>query len=273
MRWDGVKHFDPAEMVRGLRGYIDGDDPIYPLEDKRYWQLHQFLYEQRPAPAGLLPLLGPRGEAAEVDGHILKRDSIAVAVVTTFERRVIENPEEPGRAELLDAIAYAGACFSFDPLYEDAPNATQTEVVDFFMHPKVMPSAETRASLEKNFGETLERWRNRVTETASTTFFGIVLRHMGPEGLDRLFGEWERMRENERTSLLRLAAEEEGLGRESRRRMVSALMDPSWEVREAAYDALKRLGAPLGELEITDREEELTKALVPLQRWADKTDS
>jgi hypothetical protein len=44
-------------------------------------------------------------------------------------------------------------------------------------------------------------------------------------------------------------------------------------VREAAYDALKRLGAPLGELEITDREEELTKALVPLQRWADKTDS
>jgi hypothetical protein len=273
MRWDEVKHFDPAELVRGLRGYIDGDDPIYPLEDERYWLLHQFLYEQRPAPAGLLPLLGPRGEAREVDEHILKRDSIAVAVVTTFERRAIENPEEPGRADLYDAIAYAGACFSFDPLYEDAPNATQTEVVDFFMHPKVMPSAETRASLEKNFDDTLERWRNRVTESASTTFCGIVLRHMGREGLDRLFNEWERMRENERTSLLRLAADEETLGPRSRGRMVSALLDPSLEVREAAYESLKRLGAPLGELEITDREEDLAKALVPLRRWADKTDS
>jgi hypothetical protein len=268
-----VERFDPAELVAGLRAYVDGDDPIYPITDPRFLALHEFLYAQRPDPAGLLPLLGPRGPATEVDGPLLRRDNIALAVVTTFMRRAIENPEEPGRGVLFDAIAYAGAHFSFDPLYEDTPTMTATEVVDFYLNERVTPSPESRASLERNFDETLAKWRSRVTETASTTFFGIVMRHLGGKGMDRLFKEWKGMGENERFSLLRLAAEVEPLGRASRRRVVDALLDPSLDVRQAAYDTLSRLEAPLGELEITDREEDLQKALKALRRWADETDS
>ena len=54
---------------------------------------------------------------------------------------------------------------------------------------------------------------------------------------------------------------------------VEALLDDSEEVRSAAFDALKKHGAPVGELDPSAPDRRIEAALGPLRRWAAKTQS
>jgi hypothetical protein len=268
-----LERLDPAGMVDALRAYVHGEHPVYPPDDRRFFALHRVLFAHRPDPVPFAPLLGPRFPAEEITDAVLKRDSVAMAVVTSFMRRIAEVEGEPQRQALYDLIAYAGANFSFDPLYGDSHPATGPEVADFFMIPQIGPCPESRASLRGALDESIALWRGRVTEKATTTFFAILLRHLGAEGADRLFSEWKGMSASERASLVKLAGEEERLLRPSRRALLAALLDPSMDVREAALEALERQGAPVGDVDIAVREEELRRDLERLEGWAEETGS
>jgi len=273
LNWGDIRSIDSARFVSAMQAHIAGDDPIYPPQDDRFLFLHRLLYRLRVDPTPLLPLLGPRAAAEDIDGPVMKRDNVAMAVLTSFLRRIYEDPDDPYRPALFDAVAYAGVHFSFDPLYGDAHTATSTEVSDFFLDPEMTPSGESRRSILKHLDELLAGWRRRVTEKASTSLFGALLRHLGAEGATRLFAEWKHMSDTERYNLLKQVGELDDLGPTHRRRIVDALLDPSFEVREAAFESLQKLEAPLGDTEVGLPEEELRKSLPALRRWAAKTDS
>lgn len=271
--WRDVGEWKAADLVAGLQAYVDGSDPIYPRRDRRYWALHGFLYRQRPDPRGFLPLFGPHAGLTVDDPGLLKRDSIALAVVTSFIRRIYEDPEDPWRKELYDVIAEAGVHFSFDPVYGDAHTGTGVEVGNFFGQAIYPVCEESRASLRKTLPRVIEQWRRRVTDKGSSSFFGIVLRHLGAEGAEVLFREWGRMNEDERYDLLKRMAEEETLGPLARRCTVEALLDESVDVREAAFGALEAHRAPLGDLDASARDSDIEKGMGPLRQWAKKTKS
>jgi len=271
--WRDVGAWKVEDMVTGLRAYVDGDDPIYPRRDRRYWALHGFLFRTRPDPRGFLPLFGPHGGKTIDDALLLKRDNIALAVVTSFIRRVFEDPKERWRRELYDVVAMAGVHFSFDPAYGESHTATGIEVGDFYADAVFPVCEESRASLAKALPAVLEQWRNRVTDKATSSFFGIVLRHLAKEGAEILFREWEGMNEDERFDLLKRIADQEALGPVARLQTVEALLDASIDVRGAAFEALEAHQAPLGDLDASARERDIEKAMAPLRQWAQKTKS
>ncbi|MHC4134218.1 MAG: hypothetical protein ACYTDU_07160 [Planctomycetota bacterium] len=271
--WRDVGEWKVKDMVSGLQAYVDGDDPIYPRRDRRYWVLHGFLFRTKPDPRGFLPLFGPHGGKTIDDARLLKRDNIALAVVTSFIRRIFEDPKERWRKELYDVIAMAGVHFSFDPAYGESHTATGVEVGDFYGDAIFPVCEESRASLRKALPAVLEQWRKRVTDKATSSFFGIVLRHLGEKGAETLFGEWVGMREDERYDLLKRIADQEALGPVARRHTVEALLDASIDVREAAFEALEAHQAPLGDLDASARERDIEKAMAPLRQWARKTKS
>lgn len=272
-RWDGLEAFDGAGLVAGLQAYIAAEGPIYPVEDRRLRALHEYLFEARPDPEALLPLIGPRAEATEVEDWMLRRDHVAMAVVTSLYRRLDQVPDDPHIAAIWDAVAYAGANFGFDPLYGEAHTRTGAEVADLFVDPKLKACPESRAALNHHMERLLKAWRGRVTEKATTTMMAIFLRHLGAPGMDRMFSEWDAMSPRERFNLLKLAADMEGPSTGTKRRIVDALLADSMEVREAAKEALEALGAPVGGLEVAAPERELERELEGLRRWAAETDS
>ena len=261
----------PVDLVAGLQAYVRGDDPILPRDDARCYALHNFLFGQRPDPEGLRPLLGPRGPAEEVADALLKRDLIAICIVTSYMRRLWEYPESTDRQSLYDSIAYAGVNFGFDPVYGDSHTGTSEEITDFFAEPTFAACEESRVSLTRYLEDSVARWRRRVTAKSSSMFFGIVMRHLGTAGTDRLFLEWEGMRPSEKYDLLKRVADRDLPGRSALLTVVSALTDPDFEVREAAVEALEEFEAPIGDLDTSSTEEALSAALPRLREWAEKT--
>ena len=256
-----------------MRKYIDSDGPIYPQRDPRFLSLHNYLYFAVPNPSLLKPLLGPRKEAKEIEDWVLRRDHVAWIVVTTFYRRLRRLKDDPYTEALWDAVAYAGAHSSFDPLFGDSHTKTGAEVSDLFMDAQLRSCAASKKALKDNMDAMLGAWRKRVTEKASTSMMGIINRHMGAAGIDRLFGEWGRMSAEERYNLLRQAGDNEGLASASKKLIVESLLADSIETRVAALEALEALGAPVKEVEVAAPEEELREDIKPLRDWASKTDS
>ena len=255
--------------MAGLRAYVeDSESPVLPRDDARLRALHGFLWRTKPPPSSLAPVFGPAKAETEVTDAMLRRDVCALAVVSSLIRRVYAFEE--GQPELFDVIVAAGIHFSFDPAYGDSHTATGVEISDFLTDARVPVCTESTDAMRRHLPALLEQWRGRVTRKASSTFFGTVLRHLGAEGGEALAAEWEGLDEDERYDLLKRLAEEERAGPGARTRIVDALLDPSLDVRRAAFDALEGLGAPVGDLDPSAREETLRKAQQGLRDWAAK---
>ncbi len=280
MDWTDVGEWKPDDLVRGLRGYIDSEDTVWPPEDPHYEKLERFLIRERPDPASLRPLIGAYWGEVQVDMHLLKYDKIARCVVHSFMGRIWldankRKPDEPhdDLAALWEGLAYAGVNFSFMPVYESSHPGTGESLAEFLADPEIHASDESRAAFERHWDALLVKWRARVTRKASSMYFGNMLRHVGVPAADRFFAEWDRMDENERYDLLRRADGIGPLAPPARRVVVDALLDDSFEVRQAAHDLLTSLGAPLAGLEASAREERIEKMLPALREWAGKTKS
>jgi len=275
--WKDVAEYETKDLVLGLRGYIDSDDPVWPNDDRHYDVLTNFLVRTQPDPKGLLPLLGEHEGKQQVDMHLLKRDKIARALVHSLMGRVWRANERESEGDDLvavwDAIVYTAVYFSFEAVYEASHPGTSESLAEFFSDPKIMSCDESRKAFEHYADELVARWGKRVTRKASSMFFGNMLRHLGPGAADRLYGEWEGMDANERYDLLRRSLFLDPFGPVSRLAVVNALLDDSFDVRGAAADLLTRLEAPLGDLDGSAQDEAIEKALPALREWAAKTKS
>jgi hypothetical protein len=256
--------------VDGLTRYIGGSHPLYPTDDPHMVALHVFLFREAPEPQGLLPLFAPHGKR-EVDDAVLRRDVVASTVATSFMRRVVERPDDPYRPELYDALALVLARFAFDPAYGDAHTETSIDAGDFFGDPGIPPCAESRAAFRKRLPEMLRAWRARVTRKGTSTFFGVVLRHLDAEGGEALVLERGGMDAEERKDLLLRLKDEEEIRQGARLALVEGLLDPSFEVREAAWRGLSKQGAPVEDLDPSARDADIERASVALGEWARKT--
>ncbi len=232
--------------------------------------LHRFLFREAPDPLPFLPLFAPHGKR-DVDDAVLRRDVVASTVATSFMRRVVETPDDPCRAALYDAIVVVLAHFAFDPAYGDAHTETSIDAGDFFGDPKIPPCAESRAAFRRHLPELLAAWRARVTRKGTSTFFGVVLRHLGAEGGEALVLERGGMDGEERKDLLLRLKDEEEIGQGARLALVDGLLDPSLEVREAAFRGLEKQGAPVEGLDPSARDAEIAAASAALREWARKT--
>jgi len=248
-----------------LKKYVAGAGPLFPRDSKQLRAMHRFLYRHNPDPTTLYELFGAH-DRKDVDEYLQRRDLVAYGVITTWLRRVYEG--EPTQAHY-DAITYAGVHFAFDPAYGEAYTHTGSEVGDFFTDVEFRPNAHTTAALEKHVAAYVTQWRRRVTDRATSTFFGIVLRHLGPAGATRLAAEWAGCNEAERYDLLARFEHEDALPVAARRCLVAALTDDSFEVREAAFSALEAQKAPLGGLDASAREADVDKVRPALERWAE----
>ena len=158
-------------------------------------------------------------------------------------------------------LAYAAVHFSFDPLYGESHTQTGAEIANLFIDAELRPCPESKAALLRYLDPMMEAWRARVTRKATTTMIAIFMRHIGAAGGDRFFAEWKSMNENERVSLLEVAADYEGFSTATKQRIVEALKDPSFDVSEAALKALKALGAPLDTVDLGSPAAELEEGL------------
>jgi hypothetical protein len=271
VRWDGAD-YRAEDLVEGLRRYVDGDHPLYPTNDPHMVALHVYLYETAPDPAGLLPLFAPHGKPG-VDDAVLRRDAIASTVATSFMRRIVDRPDDPHRRALYDALAVVVVEFAFDPVYEDAHTETSMDVGDFFADAQFPPCAESQAAVRRHLPGMLQAWRARVTRKGTSTFFGMVLRHLGAEGGEALVKEWPGLDAEERKDLLLRLKDQEELLEGARLALVAGLLDPSFDVREAAAAALRKQGAPVLDLDPSAPDEEMAEASGPLRDWARKTKS
>lgn len=263
MRWDGEIRWDPRLFEAQMRAYVEGPDPIFPDSDEHFGSLLRALRRLEPPPRDLRPLLGPRGPAEDVDGPLLKRDALALCLVDSLLWRY----DEGGRKDLplLEEAALAGVHFSFDPLYGQSHTRTGEEIADFFS--ETPPNGATAAAIGSVLEPLLAKWRGRVTEKSTSTLFGIVLRHLGSPGGERLLREWEGMREEERIDLLERLGRLEPPSPALLGAMVDRTLDPSLDVRESAFRALRRQGAPVGDLDGSAREEEIRRQIPALRRW------
>lgn len=262
-----------ADLVAGLRRYIDGDYPVYPPDGDRARALHEFLFSEKPDPRAFVALFPLPPKRADVDEQRMRSDLVGTSVVTSFIRRVAEEPETRDRAALYDAIVAIGVPFAFDTAWGDSHTNTSVMVTEFLAEAKFPVCKESRDAVTRHFPSLLAEWRGRVTRKGSSVFFGITLRHVGAAGAAALCAEWGGMDANEREDLLLRLAYEDEAGRAVRERMVGALLDPGPDVREAAFAALRAHGAPLGDLDASARDSELEKALPALRRWAEETES
>jgi len=218
----------------------------------------------------LRPLLGP-DEGGEVDTRLLKRDKVARAVLHSFMGRIAR--DDPAAARLWDNVVYAGVHFAFEPVYAASHPAVAESLVEFFSTADIPACDESEAAFRRHFDALMEKWRARVTRKSSSMYFGILLRHVGPDAANRLYQEFAGMDANERVDLLSRTKGYEELSRASREVAVGALLDPSMEVREAAYELLESLAAPVGEFDASSRDEDIEKSLPGLRRWAAETKS
>jgi len=269
MRWD-VQDYRTEELVDGLRRYVDGDHPAYATNDPHCIALHEFLFETAPEPRGLLPLFAPHGKR-EVDDTVLRRDAIASTVATSFMRRIVERKGDPHYAALYDALAVVAVNFVFDPAYGDAHTETSVDVGDFFAGAEFPPCEESRAALDRHLDELLAAWRGRVTRKGSSSFFGVLLRHLGAPAGEALVREWGGMDVEERKDLLLRLKDQEEILPGARMKLVEGLLDPSLDVREAAAAALSKQGAPMSGLDPSAPDDEMERASAPLREWARKT--
>ncbi|MHC4938606.1 MAG: hypothetical protein ACYTHK_06525 [Planctomycetota bacterium] len=253
-----------------MRAYIESDDPVWPNDDRHYRDLTIFLRRERPDPDSLRPLLGAY-DGDQVNAQLLKRDKVAQCVLHSYMGRVFRG--DPAVAALWDNIVFCGIHFSFEPVYGASHPGAGESLGEFFSDPEITACAESEAAFRNHLDAMMEKWRGRVTRKASSLFFGNLLRHIGPDVADVLYREWKGMDANERIDLLRRTAGMEELGRIGRQQAVNALLDDSMEVREAAFDLLADLSAPLGDLDASSRDEDVEKALPALLRWAAETKS
>jgi len=241
-----------------------------------YRSLQRFLAREKPDPEGLRPLIGVHRGANEVDTHLLKRDKIARAVVHSYMMRIDRarrRKEADAVAALWEGLVYAGVHFSFVPVYEASHPGTGESLAEFFSDAEMPACDESTAAFERHIDVLMDKWRARVTRKATSLYFGNLLRHMGPEVADRLYAEWDGMDSNERYDLLRRTEDNDTLGAAARTRLVEALLDDSYEVREATVENLRALGAPIGDLDASAQESRLEAARQSLLKWASKTDS
>jgi len=275
--WKDVGDYETKDLVLALQGYIDSDDPVWPNDDRHYDVLTNFLERTKPDPRDLLPLLGEHRGQQRVDMHLLKRDKIARAVVHSLMGRVWRANERGAGGEdvaaVWDAIVYSAVYFSFEPVYGASHPGTSESLAEFFSDSKIMSCDESQRAFERHAADLIARWRKRVTRKASSMFFGNMLRHLGPGASELLYAEWEGMDANERYDLLRRSRNLDPLGPVSRLAAVNALLDDSYDVREAAADLLASLEAPLGDLDGSAPDEQIEKALPALREWASKTHS
>ncbi len=262
--WDDVGDWEPRDLMAGLRRYQSSEDPVYPRESKQARSLHRFVFAAQKPPAQFHELFGAH-DRKEVDEYLQKRDLVCFCVLTASLRYVVR--KAPDQAHY-DLIAYAGVHFAFDPVYGEAYTHTGSEIGDFFTDPGFQPRAETAVALGKQLPAYLAQWRRRSTDRATSTFFGIVLRHLGAPGAVALVGEFAGCNEDERYDLLARLRREDELLPPARQCLVGALTDESYDVREAAFSALEAHQAPIDGLDASAREEDIARVLPALRQWA-----
>ncbi len=203
--------------------------------------------------------------------ELLRRDVVGTAVAHTLTRRAYQNPDASVRTACYDAIGLLSTAFAFDRAYGNAHTNTSVIVTDFLSKPEFQPCAESGAALKKHYGAIIKEWRRRVTDKGSSTFFGIVMRHLGSGGTAMLFEEWRGMRPAEREDLLLRVAYQDETTPVVRKGLVGALLDNSFDVRAAAHKALTAHEAPLDELDDSAADDAIEKALPRLHKWAQET--
>lgn len=270
IEWTDVGPFAGEEFVAGMRAYIESDDPAWPNDDEHYLAVRDYLFAEKPDPSAVRALIGEYRGEAKVDTHLLKRDKIARSVLHSFMGRVFEK-NDPFLESLWEHIVFASVHFTFEPIYESSHPSAGESLGGFFSDPRVTACAESERAFALHMGALLVKWRARVTHKASSTFFGNAMRHLGQSGAVRLYGEWAGMDENERTDLLKRSRHLDALGPAILDVVVRALLDDSYEVREAAFELLALWKAPLGELDASSQDESIEKRLPELRTWAAKT--
>ena len=248
--------------------YIAGDDPIFSRESRQARALHEFVYRADKDPAGYKPLFGPH-DRKEVDAYLQKRDLVGYCVLTPSIRYVVMKKQEARHYEL---IAFAGVHFAFDPVYGEAYTHTGAEVGDFFTDVEFRPNDMTAAALRRNLAGLTAQWRRRSTDRATSTFFGIVLRHLGSEGAAALAALYAEGNDEERLDLVARFEHVDEATVPVRGVLVRALADKSYDVRVAAFAGLEAHEAPLDGLDASAREKDIERIRPALERWA-KTQS
>ncbi|MEM7504958.1 MAG: hypothetical protein AAF417_23230 [Pseudomonadota bacterium] len=266
--WDDVGEWESRDLVEGLQRYIAGDDPIYSRESKQARALHRLVYRADKDPAGYKPLFSAH-DRKEVDAFLQKRDLIGYCVLTPSIRYVVM--KEPA-ARHYDLIAYAGVHFAFDPVYGEAYTHTGAEVGDFFTDVEFRPNEMTAAALRKHLAGLTAQWKRRSTDRATSTFFGIVLRHLEMEGAAALTLLYDGCNGEERLDMVERFRHMDETNVPVRGVLVKALKDESYDVRVAAFGALEAHEAPLDGLDASAREEDIARILPSLEQWA-KTQS
>jgi hypothetical protein len=270
--WEDVGAWDAEQFVAGMRAYIESDDPAWPNDDEHYTAIRKYLFAEKPNPTSLRFLLGEYQGEAKVDTHLLKRDKIARSVLHSFMGRIFE-ANDPYNDSLWEHIVFAAVHFSFDPIYEASHPGAGESLGEFFSDPEITACPASERAYAMHMDAILVKWRARVTRKASSLFFGNVLRHLGQPGAIRLFGEWAGMDENERTDLLKRCRMVDDLGPRILGPAVEAMLDESYEVRDAAFELLVSCEAPLGDLDSSSQDESIEKRLPALRSWAAKTKS
>ncbi|MFQ5844070.1 MAG: hypothetical protein ACE5JG_03700 [Planctomycetota bacterium] len=268
-RWKDLQRLDVAAFVDQLAGWLRNTRKVLPEE--RFQPLQETLVRLRPPPAALRPLLAARPPPLTLDDpETYNRDLMAYTVVVSFLER-IRASDEP-RVPLIDTALRGGLNFTFDPLYGDGPTRTGRLLGRWLSEAPLRP--ETADTLRRLAPALMARWRKRVSESATSTTFGILFRHLGAkEAAALIFAEWKGMGEEERVDVLERIRKLDDVPRPSLAPAVQALLDPSFAVRASAHRALRRHGAPLRDLDPSARERDIRRALPDLRRWTAETDS
>ncbi|MEE8106688.1 MAG: hypothetical protein V3T86_14230 [Planctomycetota bacterium] len=266
--WADLEELDEDEFVSQMQEYIKGDKAGL-NDDRPEMQAMMFaLVRMRPKIAPLRALVGPRDpEKAELDDAAIKRDFVAVVVVDSFMIRASRKGAR--QEELYDAIVSTGVNFSFDPLWGNAETRTANEVAGFMLKRAPLKPL-TIAAVTKHLEPLIEKWRGRATTSSTPGTISVILRYLGADGADRLFQEWERMKQDERLSLLDHIAYGE-LNRSALSRLADLMIEKDLELREAALKALEQHGAPVTEVDAGSRDRETIKAQRGVRAWIAKT--
>ncbi len=271
-RWDDLQAFDAEEFSRQVvRWYSTAPDA---LDEDLFVPLHDALVRLKPEPEALLPVLATRPPDLTLDdAEVYNRDSMTRTVVVHMLNRIcIENPPPAEMKARLFEVAMRGCInFTFDPLYGDGPTQTGKLMGKYLSEAPVLPEAS--AALRNNEERLMARWRKRVSDSASSTTFGILIRHLGSDGAALVFKEWKGLSEEERIDILERVRKMDEVRRAVLAPAVDALLDPSFSVRDSAFKALEAHGAPLGELDASARERDIDRAQPALLRWTAETDS
>jgi len=264
--WEDLEELDEHEFVSQMQAYIKGDKAGLNDDLPVMQAMMRALARLRPDIAPLRALVGPRAKKTELDDAEIKRDYLAVVVVDSFIIRAMLKGSR--QEELYEAIVYTGVNFSFDPLWGDAETRTSNEVSEFMLTGAPLKPV-TIAAVTKYLEPLLEKWRGRATTSSTSGTISIILRYLGADGADRLFQEWDRMKQDERLSLLEHVAYGE-LNRSVLSRLADLMTERDLELREAALKALDQHGAPVDEVDAGSRDRETKNAQRLVRAWIAK---